>query len=131
MNYILFYFNGQTKPDLFNKRFLRLNLFLLCVQVYLRAFGRLAPRSPVPNAVRRPGLRLRLRLARRPRLLAALGSDELGWRFGGNRPEVSSLLILYPPARRKCEISGCQINQIGGLSVPPNGFYSLFLMHPE
>lgn len=114
---------------IFNKKVSEHQSVLLCVQIYLRAFGRVAAWSSVENGVRRPGVWLCLRLARWPRLLTALGPDQLGWSFGGKWPEVASFLILYPPAHCKCEISGCQINWIRRLSVPPYGFYSLFLMH--
>lgn len=89
------------------KRFWNNRIFSFsCVQIHLPAFGRVAAWSLVQNGVHRPGVWLRLLLARRPRLLTALGPDELGWSFGGKRPEVSLFLILYPRTHCKCEMSG-------------------------
>lgn len=73
------------------------------MQIHLRAAGGFTPRPHPQTALHRRGLRLRLLLARRPRLPAALGADELRRAAAGARPQVSAGLILRPLRRRKCE----------------------------
>lgn len=74
----------------------------LIVQVHLRAAGRFSPRPPPQTAVHGRGLRLRLLLARRPRLPAVLGADELRRAAAGTRCRVSADLASGPIRRRKC-----------------------------
>lgn len=78
-------------------------LCVLTVQIHLRAAWRFTPRPLPQTALRRRRLRLRLLLARRPRLPAVLGADELRRAAAGTRPQVSAGLGLRPLRRRKCE----------------------------